>query len=241
MFLSTGYIIEQNTIRLGVSLCFAIFLHIVVIYIIFQAQSQKTLSTELLNMPTNIKVRLFTAQKPIEVEAVKVKKTNTVAKNIVTEKTAKNKPKKSQQTDPKPVKKQISKVNLAKVKQVQKKPETLNKIEPAAPSSKTYQLVSQPVQDVIPVVSEARLKGRRVQPKYPKRALKMRQEGVVLLHVLISKTGSRQDIRIYKPSQYELLNKAAIKAVKKWTFSPNFVNGRAVQSWVEIPIEFKIQ
>jgi protein TonB len=90
-------------------------------------------------------------------------------------------------------------------------------------------------------VSDQNLKGRRVQPTYPQRALRMRQEGVVWLHVLISKTGAREDIKLHKPSQYALLNQAAIKAVKKWTFDPNVINGHAVKSWVEIPVEFKIQ
>lgn len=93
----------------------------------------------------------------------------------------------------------------------------------------------------IPVVSGASLVGRRVQPTYPKRALRLKQEGTVFIQVLISETGKRQDIKISRPSKHALLNQAAIKAVKKWTFDPNMVNGRAVKSWVEIPVEFKIQ
>jgi len=81
----------------------------------------------------------------------------------------------------------------------------------------------------IPVVSGASLVGRRVQPTYPKRALRLKQEGTVFIQMLISETGKRQDIKISRPSKYALLNQAAI------------VNGRAVKSWVEIPVEFKIQ
>ena len=124
-------------------------------------------------------------------------------------------------------------------------PEMLNKIEPAAATHQFDQPESlemaKPVRDVVPVISVASIKGRRVQPEYPRRSLRMRHEGVVWLHVLISENGQRQDIKIHKPSQYALLNQAALKAVKKWTFDPNVVRGRAVQSWVEIPIEFKIQ
>lgn len=93
----------------------------------------------------------------------------------------------------------------------------------------------------VPIVVGGGLVGRRVQPDYPKRSLDLKQEGTVILHVLISDTGKRQDIKLFKPSKYALLNQAAMKAVKKWTFDPNIVNGRAVKSWVEIPIEFKIQ
>jgi len=64
---------------------------------------------------------------------------------------------------------------------------------------------------------------------------------VVWLHVLISQTGEREDIKLHKASKFALLNQAALQAVKKWSFEPTRKNGRAVKSWVEIPIEFRIQ
>ena len=138
-------------------------------------------------------------------------------------------------------------VDKKSVKAVPLQASTLNQVEPAAKQIITE--VSQPdskmitevfVPQVIPVVSERDLKGRRIKPKYPERALRMRQEGVVWLHVLISETGRQKDIKIHRPTQYALLNRAALKAVKKWTFTPNVINGKATSSWVEIPVEFKI-
>ncbi len=93
----------------------------------------------------------------------------------------------------------------------------------------------------IPIVRGETLVGKRVQPEYPRRALKLKQEGVVILHVLISPSGTNKNIKIHRASKYAMLNQAAIKAVKKWTFDPHIVNGNAITSWVEIPIEFKIQ
>lgn len=92
----------------------------------------------------------------------------------------------------------------------------------------------------IPVTANFSVKGQRQLPKYPKRALRLKQEGVIYLRVLLSKQGVSERIEFSKKSVYPLLNKAAIKAVKKWHFNPTVIKGKAVKSWVEIPIEFKI-
>jgi len=82
--------------------------------------------------------------------------------------------------------------------------------------------------------------GNKEMPIYPKRALKLGQEGVVYLKILISESGVSEQIEFLKKSQYPLLNKSAINAVKKWQFKPVIIGGKAVKSWVEVPIEFKI-
>lgn len=212
IFYQNGYFREQNALREGASIFLAVVLHIAVLFLILHTQSQKTISADILSLPTNVAVRFVTQEKPKDI----------VEKKIIA----------------KPFK--------------QEEPKQLNKIEPAAAPQPAPDLIPkitkqnpissiQPALDIIPVVKEPSIKGRRVQPEYPKRALRMRQEGVVWLHVLIDKDGKRQDIKLHKPSQYALLNQAALKAVKKWNFDPNVVNGRPVQSWMEIPIEFRIQ
>lgn len=131
-------------------------------------------------------------------------------------------------------------------------PERLNALEPAsaALASATHAQGSPAISGssgpaassgAVPVVREAGLKGRRVQPEYPSRALRLRQEGVVLLHVLVSEDGSQQSVKIVRPSGYDLLDNAALKAVQKWRFEPTQRNGQAIKSWIEIPIEFKIR
>jgi len=205
---------NDNNKRLALGIGAAIFTHMLVLAWFALPANQQQMAAEIFSAPTNISIRFVTPAKE---------------KPVVIKKTA-----------PAPI----------KVAKVEQPPEILNTIEPAAAQQQATQPIEQTVQDVItpqpvqktiPVVSDKNLKGRRVQPQYPARALRMGQEGVVWLHVLINESGSRQDIKIHKPSQYALLNQAAIKAVKKWTFSPNLINGRAAASWVEIPIEFKIQ
>jgi len=134
---------------------------------------------------------------------------------------------------------QKKKTAPAKPKEVVKK--TAVKPQKIEPKKKVTQKTVSPQTQTSSAQSNSSLVGRRVQPTYPKRALRLKQEGTVFIQVLISETGKRQDIKISRPSKHALLNQAAIKAVKKWTFDPNMVNGRAVKSWVEIPVEFKIQ
>jgi len=231
IFYQKGYFSEQDALREGASISLAVVIHIAVLFLILHTQSQKTISADILSLPTNVAVRFVTKEKPKDiVEKIAVEKVIEVQKKkpVIVEKKIIAKPFK------------------------QEEPKQLNKIEPAAAPEPTPDFrpkitkqnpisTTQPALDIIPVVKEPSIKGRRVQPEYPKRALRMRQEGVVWLHVLIDEDGKRQDIKLHKPSQYALLNQAAIKAVKKWNFDPNVVNGRPVQSWMEIPIEFRIQ
>lgn len=213
MFVDNTFFSDENVRRLSFGVTGAMLVHALILLWFFFPVSQRTISADIFSPPTNVSIRFVTPIKKQPNPVPKIVKAEPVKKKSVIKKTAIQKP----------------------------LPETLNKIEPAAAPSQERQPILQPVQNTIPVVSETSLKGRRVQPEYPERSLRMRQEGVVWLRVLISETGARQELKLHKPSQYALLNQAAIKAVKKWTFDPNVVNGRAVRSWVEIPIEFKIQ
>lgn len=113
---------------------------------------------------------------------------------------------------------------------------SFKKSVPEEASSKNQEIVS----NEIPVTSNFKLKGERMALAYPKRSLHLKQEGVVYLKVLVSDTGVTQEIIFTKRSNYNLLNKAALKAVKGWKFKPSIINGVATASWIEVPIEFKI-
>lgn len=213
MFVNKGAIKQEMLGRFGLGVMGAIALHGLILVGFLFSFSQNLISAETFSAPTNITIHFTT---PIK-EPRRIVKTESIK--------------------PKPVLKKVAKV----IPVQEQTPEQLNVIEPASASKPVPIEIVKPVKEIIPVVSGNNLKGRRVQPQYPARSLRLHQEGVVWLRVLISETGARQDLKLYKPSQYALLNQAAIKAVKKWTFDPNIVNGRATRSWVEIPIEFKIQ
>lgn len=92
-----------------------------------------------------------------------------------------------------------------------------------------------------PVIRSARIKGNRIKPSYPKRARRLHQEGTVMLNVTISTSGRISAVTLQQSSGYPLLDKEAIRAVKRRSFVPKTIDGKAVSSRVIIPIQFKLQ
>ncbi len=81
-----------------------------------------------------------------------------------------------------------------------------------------------------------------IMPKYPSKCLKANIQGTVLLEVGVSKTGSIESITVKKSVDKGIggLDAAAIEAVKKVKFKPGKVDGKAVDSLVIIPVQFKL-
>jgi periplasmic protein TonB len=77
-------------------------------------------------------------------------------------------------------------------------------------------------------------------PKYPERAEKRGYEGLVELKVLISVDGQVAQIKIHKSAGYAILDRQAVRTVKKWKFIPRKNNDQAIETWVMIPIRFKL-
>ena len=96
-------------------------------------------------------------------------------------------------------------------------------------------------ENIIPVITDVKLKGKRITPKYPKRSLRLGQQGVVLINVLIAKNGVQKKMVIVKSSNYPLLDKSALDAVRKWEFSPTIRDGIPILSWIQVPVEFTIR
>jgi len=97
------------------------------------------------------------------------------------------------------------------------------------------------IQEQIPVIENATFKGVRNPPVYPRRALMLNQEGIVILKALIDISGIIKDIQIIKSSGYVVLDQSAIDAVRKWKFEPSHINGKPSISWVKVPVEFMIK
>lgn len=77
-------------------------------------------------------------------------------------------------------------------------------------------------------------------PRYPPQAVRQRQEGEVVLRVLVGTDGNVVQIEVEKSSRSRLLDRAAMDAVKDWKFNPGMREGKAIQSWVLVPISFKL-
>ncbi len=76
--------------------------------------------------------------------------------------------------------------------------------------------------------------------EYPELARKASAEGVVVVRVFINSEGDATKVTV-EHSDNSLLNEAAINAVKKYgKMHPAYLDGKPVESWVSIPIRFRL-
>ena len=80
---------------------------------------------------------------------------------------------------------------------------------------------------------------RRVSPEYTDDALDRKVEGIVILEVVILKTGRVGAVRVLRGLDAGLDAKA-IAAVREWTFQPGRFRGEAVDVLAEIEVEFRL-
>lgn len=74
-------------------------------------------------------------------------------------------------------------------------------------------------------------------PRYPIESRRKKEEGVVLLNLLLAADGSVAEIMVQSSSGYSRLDRAALEAVRRWRWSPTVRNGERmmVRGVVEIP------
>jgi periplasmic protein TonB len=60
------------------------------------------------------------------------------------------------------------------------------------------------------------------------------------LRVLVDDQGRTKTVEINSSSGNDALDRAAAEAVKRWHFQPARYDDRAVESWLRIPIEFRL-
>jgi protein TonB len=78
-------------------------------------------------------------------------------------------------------------------------------------------------------------------PIYPPLARKMRQEGLVILRVKVDRKGMPAKVEVEQSSGFQLLDQAALEAVRHWRFEPERIGGMPVESNVAIPIRFRLE
>lgn len=79
------------------------------------------------------------------------------------------------------------------------------------------------------------------RPGYPPLSRRLREEGQVTLRVLVSPNGSPAQVELRSSSGSERLDRAAREAVARWRFAPARRGDAAIESWVLVPIVFKLQ
>lgn len=81
----------------------------------------------------------------------------------------------------------------------------------------------------------------RIPPVYPARALRSGIEGVVTVEFTIATDGSVKDPVIVKAKPPRIFDKAVLKSIARWKFSPDIVNGEAVEKRARQDVKFKLQ
>lgn len=78
------------------------------------------------------------------------------------------------------------------------------------------------------------------KPAYPLAARRRGIEGKVLLRVEVSASGEAMQVQLKKSSGHDMLDQAALEAVRGWRFVPAKRGNTAVVAWVEVPLVFKL-
>ncbi len=76
---------------------------------------------------------------------------------------------------------------------------------------------------------------------YPPRSIELGQQGEVLVRVRLQPDGAAAEIVLWRSSNYPLLDRSALAAVRGWHFLPAMRDGRPVAAWVEIPVRFHLR
>jgi protein TonB len=77
-------------------------------------------------------------------------------------------------------------------------------------------------------------------PEYPLAAKRRGIEGRVLVHAEVDEHGLPSVVKLARSSGSEMLDNAAVEAVKRWRFSAASQGGRSVRASVVIPITFQL-
>lgn len=81
----------------------------------------------------------------------------------------------------------------------------------------------------------------RIQPSYPKSAIKNKEQGTVILMILVGKDGSPLKITIDPVTKASpTLVQAAIETAKQWRFNPAIEHGKPIEGYARVPIEFSL-
>ena len=201
------------------------------------SQAQKKTVTEPVE-PEPIKETVSHPEpKPVEPKAVESKQ----AKPAPKKKAITNKP------QPKKVEKKVVE-KTAEKKPIQKKPVTQpekladKKVDKNMDESANQpRQVNQGVSNQEPVlITRPSFSARPTPPSYPRQARRRGVEGVATYEIWLDAEGKQIKQALVNSSGALMLDNAALKAIKKWKFSPHTVNGRAIAHRVQIPVRFKL-
>ncbi|WP_281543938.1 energy transducer TonB [Grimontia sp. SpTr1] len=149
--------------------------------------------------------------------------------------------------------KETNKKPLEKVTKKERKEEKTKPLPPKKPIEKPEEKTEEIAEEISEenqmtqakssspmLVERPTFKVRPSQPKYPRMAKRKGMEGTVLIEVWLDEEGNQTNRSLLKSSGFELLDGAAMDAVKKWRFNGHEENGVALAHRVRIPVRFNL-
>jgi protein TonB len=188
--------------------------------------------------PTPKKVEM---KKPVK----KTVKKRIVKQKTVTKKVKKETPKKviaKVEKKPEPVKKPTEKVVEPKEPIAKATPTETKKAPKEKITENKQQTVkkNEGLQEKPQLIQKSRFLSKPTPPKYPRLAKRKGIEGTVTYEVWLDEKGKQVKLLLKDSSGAKVLDVAALKAIKKWKFSPHTINGKSIAHRIYIPISFKL-
>ena len=81
----------------------------------------------------------------------------------------------------------------------------------------------------------------RIPPVYPLRALRSGIEGVVTVEFTIAIDGSVKDPVVVKAKPPKIFDSAVLKAISKWKYNPDIVDGKPIEKRARQDVKFKLK
>ncbi len=78
-------------------------------------------------------------------------------------------------------------------------------------------------------------------PRYPRLSRRLGEEGEVILVLWVLADGTVSEVEVETSSGYPRLDKAALKAVKRWRYTPATRNGEAIAYRYRQPVQFSMK
>jgi protein TonB len=79
------------------------------------------------------------------------------------------------------------------------------------------------------------------KPAYPSISRKLREQGKVVVDVLIGPDGAAQQAKVQSSSGFDRLDAAALATVQRWRYVPGKKGGVATAMWFSVPINFVLE
>ncbi|WP_438680020.1 TonB family protein [Shewanella sp.] len=108
--------------------------------------------------------------------------------------------------------------------------------QPQSLATTINQSAAQPV-----MLEKPSFKVKPTPPHYPREAKRKGLQGVVLIEVWLDPQGQQIKRIIAKSSGYEVLDHAALDALKEWQFNGHSINGQRMPSRLKVPVRFELK